>query len=135
MRQGAQKCRHCGVALNPDETRGLCPVCQLETSLAAGQDDGTPADTALVELCRDYWYPLYAFARRKGHQPADAQDLTQGFFTHLLEARLVRKADPHKGRFRSFLLGCFTLFLASEADRAQARKRGGGTLLLPIDVM
>ena len=60
--------------------------------------------------------------------------MTQGAFIHLIEARLLRKVDPQKGRFRSFLLGCFNLFLASETDRAQARKRGGGTLMLPIDV-
>jgi RNA polymerase sigma-70 factor (ECF subfamily) len=113
---------------------GSFPKTHGSAVLAAGHEDGTAADTALAELCRGYWYPLYAFARRKGHQPADAQDLTQMFFVHLLEARLVRKADPHKGRFRSFLLGCFTLFLASETDRAQARKRGGGLVMVPIDV-
>ncbi|HEY5914273.1 MAG TPA: sigma-70 family RNA polymerase sigma factor [Verrucomicrobiae bacterium] len=113
---------------------GTFPTTHWSAILAAGQDVGTRADSALAELCRTYWYPLYAFARCKGRQPADAQDLTQGFFTHLIEAGLVRKADPRKGRFRSFLLGCFTTFLASEARSTAAEKRGGGAHLVPIDL-
>ena len=120
--------------VDPSSASGSFPKTHWSAILAAGQEEGTAAETALAELCRGYWYPIYAFARRKGHQPADAQDLTQVFFIHLLEARLVRRADPHKGRFRSFLLGCFTRFLASEADRAQARKWGAGTWMPPIDV-
>ena len=112
---------------------GSFPTTHWSAILAAGQSGGTAADTALAGLCRTYWYPLYAFARRKGRQPADAQDLTQGFFAHLIEVRLMRKADPQKGRFRSFLLGCFTIFLASETERTQAQKRGGGSLMVPID--
>jgi RNA polymerase sigma-70 factor (ECF subfamily) len=122
-------------SIDPSSGSGSFPTTHWSAILAAGQEEGTAADTALAELCRGYWYPIYAFARRKGYQPADAQDLTQVFFVHLLEARLVRRADPHKGRFRSFLLGCFTRFLASEADRAQAQKRGGEIALLPIDVL
>lgn len=102
--------------------------------MAAGQEAGGKADLALAELCRAYWYPVYAFARRKGRQPADAQDLAQAFFSHLIESRLVRKADPEKGRFRSFLLGCFTVFLASEDQWAQALKRGGAALLVGADL-
>jgi RNA polymerase sigma-70 factor (ECF subfamily) len=112
---------------------GSFPTTHWSAILAAGQIGGAAADAALAELCRTYWYPIYAFARRKGRQPADAQDLTQGFFAHLIETRLVRKADPEKGRFRSFLLGCFTVFLASETEQAQAQKRSGGSLVVPID--
>jgi RNA polymerase sigma-70 factor (ECF subfamily) len=117
---------------NPSAS-GSFPTTHWSAILAAGQTGGTSADTALAELCRTYWYPIYAFVRRKGRQPADAQDLTQGFFAHLIERRLVRKADPEKGRFRSFLLGCFTVFLASEAQPFRAQKRGGGSLFVPID--
>jgi RNA polymerase sigma-70 factor (ECF subfamily) len=99
---------------------------------AAGQEGSSRADAALAELCQTYWYPLYAFARRKGHQPADAQDLTQNFFVFLIDSQLVQKADPGKGRFRSFLLGCFVNFLTSEKMYSQALKRGG---LHPVILM
>jgi RNA polymerase sigma-70 factor (ECF subfamily) len=119
-----------------DETAGVSeefPLTHWSAVFAAGKE-GTPrAEAALAEFCTAYWYPLYAFARRKGHQPADAQDLTQGFFAYLVEAQLVAKANPEKGRFRSFLLGCFTDFVASEKERAQARKRAGGRLIVPLD--
>lgn len=113
---------------------GTFPTTHWSAILAAGHDVGTRADSALAELCRTYWYPIYAFARRKGHQPADAQDLTQAFFAHAIESQLVRKADPQKGRFRSFLLGCFGLFLASEHERAWALKRRGDWVVMPIDL-
>ncbi len=113
---------------------GSFPTTHWSAILTAGQGTGTAAHTALTELCRTYWYPIYAFARRKGHQHADAQDLTQAFFSHLIQDQLVRKADSHKGRFRSFLLGCFTLFLASDQERAQALKRGGGSLMIPLEL-
>ena len=113
---------------------GSFPPTHWSAVLAAGQAAGSKADAALAELCRTYWYPIYAFARRKGNQPADAQDLTQAFFAHLIETNLVRKADPQKGRFRSFLLGCFIVFLASEHQRAASQRRGGGVLLVPLDL-
>jgi RNA polymerase sigma-70 factor (ECF subfamily) len=119
-----------------DETPGASgefPVTHWSAVFAAGKG-GTPrAEAALAEFCATYWYPLYAFARRKGHQPADAQDLTQGFFAYLIEARFVAKANPEKGRFRSFLLGCFIHFMASEKERSQTLKRGGGRLIVPLD--
>ena len=93
--------------------------------LAAGSGKSGQT-TALEALCRTYWYPLYCFARRLGHGPHAAEDLTQGFFAYLLEESLARKAQPEKGRFRSFLLAAFKHFLAGEWDRAQAQKRGGG---------
>lgn len=94
--------------------------------LAAGQDRSDRAMTALEELCRTYWYPLYSFARRWGHGPQDAEDLTQGFFAYFLEANLAAKAQPARGRFRSFLLATFKHFMAGEWDRARAQRRGGG---------
>ncbi len=112
---------------------GEFPLTHWSAVFAAGKEAGGKAEAALAELCRTYWFPLYVFARRKGHQPADAQDLTQGFFACLIETRLVVKADPHRGRFRSFMLGCFGNFIASETECAQAKKRGGAQLIAPLD--
>ena len=80
----------------------------------------------MAQLCNAYWYPLYAYVRRKGYPPTDAQDLTQEFFARLLARNYVTAADRHKGKFRSFLLGTFEHFLAKEWRRAHAEKRGGG---------
>jgi RNA polymerase sigma factor (sigma-70 family) len=88
---------------------------------------------ALSALCRDYWYPLYAFARRRGYPPHDAQDLTQGFFLSILKRRALKQADPARGKFRSFLLSSFQNFLADESDRARALKRGGDRQFLFLD--
>ena len=101
--------------------------------LAAGDSAAPNAQPALEQLCRAYWYPLYAFVRRLGRSPADAQDLTQGFFAYLLERRLVAQADPQAGRFRSFLLASLKHFLAHEHERAAALKRGGGQPILSLD--
>lgn len=86
-------------------------------------------------LCRAYWYPLYAFVRRSGRSPEDAQDLTQAFFARLLERDFLRLVDPEKGRFRTFLLVALKRFLAQEWHKSQAIKRGGGAVSLPIDRM
>ena len=91
--------------------------------------DGTRALKAMSELCRDYWYPLYAFVRRRGHAPHDAQDLTQAFFATLMETNATA-ADPQRGRFRSYLLGALKHFLANDFHRANAQKRGGGQQLV-----
>src|SRR5262249_13719735 len=106
------------------------PVGQFQTThwslVLAAHDRGTAeARGALAALCAAYWYPLYAFVRRKGHDPDRAADLTQGFFARLLEKASLRSVDREKGRFRSFLLAACTHFLANEHDRATARKRGG----------
>jgi RNA polymerase sigma-70 factor (ECF subfamily) len=98
--------------------------------LAAGQQDVPHAVEALEKLCRSYWYPLYAFVRRLGNSPADAQDLTQAFFEHLLSRGVVARADPTLGRFRSFLLTSLKHFMAHEHERASAQKRGGGQTLV-----
>jgi RNA polymerase sigma-70 factor (ECF subfamily) len=86
--------------------------------LASAHEQSRTGQEALAALCQIYWYPLYTFARRRGHSPHDAQDLTQGFFLHLLEHRALSQADRLKGKFRSFLLACFQNYLSVEAQRA-----------------
>ena len=88
---------------------------------------------SLEALCRQYWQPLYAYVRRRGHGPHDAQDLTQEFFARLLEKDWLLAADREKGRFRSFLLMAMKRFLANEWDHAQAAKRGGGQPCISLD--
>lgn len=117
---------------NPEEA-GHFSTTQWSLVLAAGQKSLPEAREALATLCRAYWYPLYAFARRLGHQPDDAQDLTQAFFARLLEKDYLGAVDRERGRFRSFLLAAFQHFLSKERDRARAQKRGGGKNLLPLD--
>src|SRR6516225_8614717 len=101
--------------------------------IAAGQRDSPESEAALATLCRLYWYPLYAYARRQLGNAEDAQDLTQEFFARLLEKDYLQAADPQRGKFRSFLLTAFQRFLGKERDRAHAQKRGGGRPLLPLD--
>jgi DNA-directed RNA polymerase specialized sigma24 family protein len=101
--------------------------------LAAGREDSAAARQALEELCRTYWAPLHAYARRRGYSPDAAADLTQGFFTRLIASRDLAQVDPAKGRFRSFLLASLKHFLANDWDRAQAQVRGGGTVHVPLD--
>jgi RNA polymerase sigma factor (sigma-70 family) len=102
--------------------------------VAAAADTKAPeASAALEELCRRYWPPVYGFVRRTSADPEDARDLTQGFFRYLLEHKSISRADPDRGKFRSFLLGSLKHFLAHERERAQALKRGGGQPPLSID--
>jgi RNA polymerase sigma factor (sigma-70 family) len=103
--------------------------------LAAGDPDAPEARAALEGLCRDYWYPLYAFIRRKGHDPETAKDLVQGLFAELLERDDLRRLEPDRGRFRSFLMVCCTHYLARHHDRERAVKRGGGRAVIPIDTL
>ena len=104
------------------------------TLVAAATDPADPqAREALADLCRAYWFPVYAYVRRRGHDQHAAQDLTQGFFTRLLEKNDLTAADRTRGRFRSFLLGACRHFLANQHDHATARKRGGGRTHLPLD--
>lgn len=95
--------------------------------------DATDPNEALASLCRTYWPPLYTFVRRRGYGPADAQDLTQDFFIHLLETGALAKADRTRGRFRTFLLAALKNFLANAHERQTAQKRGGGCEFLPLD--
>jgi len=100
----------------------------------SAQDELSPRTAeALESLCRTYWYPLYAYARRAGHSPADAEDLTQGFFARLLEKDYLKSAAREKGRFRTFLLVAFKRFLANEWDRQHAQKRGGFAPIFSIE--
>jgi len=101
--------------------------------LMAGQADSSQANEALEKLCRTYWYPLYVYVRRQGNSPEDAQDLTQDFFSRLLEKNYFAKADRDRGKFRTFLLGSLKNFLVNEWKRAGRLKRGGGVEFLFID--
>jgi RNA polymerase sigma factor (sigma-70 family) len=101
--------------------------------LAAREKVGNAAQEALASLCSTYWYPLYAFIRRQGASPHEAEDLTQEFFFRFLERNALERVHPADGRFRSFLLACLKNFLANEHERAQAQRRGGGQSLVPLD--
>ena len=101
--------------------------------LAAGGGDSPQATAALEQLCRAYWFPLYAFVRRQGHAPEDAQDLTQGFFARFLEKHSLELADPARGRFRTFLLACLKNYLAEEHRHTGRLKRGGEQTLVSWD--
>ena len=117
-----------------DAYAGRFPPTRWSLVLAAGDAaDDTRAREALGQLCQIYWFPLYAFARRRGHRPEDAQDLTQGFLAHVLKHHAVAKSSSDKGRFRTFLLAAFKNFLTNEGERIQAQKRGGGQVFLPLD--
>jgi RNA polymerase sigma-70 factor (ECF subfamily) len=102
--------------------------------VAAGRNDTARAGAALEQLCRVYWYPLYAYVRRRGHSAEDAQDLTQEFFARLLQHNWVARADRQRGRFRSFLLSAMNHFLSDEWDKARAQKRGGGIAPVPLQI-
>jgi RNA polymerase sigma factor (sigma-70 family) len=101
--------------------------------LAAARGSPTPrAAEAMAELCRLYWYPLYAYVRRRGHDTHEAEDLTQEFFLRLLAKDYLLGVDRQKGKFRAFLLASLKHFLANEWDRSRTQKRGGGRTVLPI---
>jgi len=102
--------------------------------VAAGGNHSTLERTeALESLCGGYWNPVYAFVRRRGHSPEQAQDLTQQFFLRILDGAFFEKANPEKGRFRSFLLGSVQNFLADASDRENSLKRGGGTVTIAFE--
>ncbi|MHB8955260.1 MAG: RNA polymerase sigma factor [Pirellulaceae bacterium] len=96
--------------------------------VAAGLSSDPAARQALATLCEDYWYPLYAYIRRRGCQPAEAQDLAQGYFLQLLQRNVVQAADQTRGRFRSFLLSSLDHYMANQWRHDQAQKRGGGQI-------
>ena len=101
--------------------------------LTAGDESSPQVEAALTSLCRSYWLPVYAFVRKRGHSPEQAQDLTQAFFANFLEKQHVMKANRERGRFRSFLMTSVENFLRNEHDRAQAQKRGGGRQHISLD--
>lgn len=100
-----------------------------------GAGSPTRARRALAELCRTYWYPLYAFVRFRGHDPEEAQDLTQAFFARLLETEGLATVDPERGRFRSYLLGAMKHFLANAWHRQRTKKRGGEVDFIDLDAL
>jgi RNA polymerase sigma factor (sigma-70 family) len=105
------------------------PTTRWTLVVAAADPQRKEARSALVSLREGYWYPLYAYVRRRGYPADQAQDLTQEFFIRVLEGRYLDRADPEKGRFRSFLLTSLKFFVADEEDRRRAQKRGGGVVL------
>jgi RNA polymerase sigma-70 factor (ECF subfamily) len=112
---------------------GVFATTHWSVVLEAGNSESPPAAAALEKLCRTYWYPLYAYVRRRGYGHEDAQDLTQGFLLQLLERKSFGRVDRSKGRFRSFLLAGLNNFLADQRDRANAQKPGGGHTILSLD--
>jgi RNA polymerase sigma-70 factor (ECF subfamily) len=109
------------------------PATRWSIVFRAKNVDETAGAAALGELCRIYWPPVYAFLRRQGNSPHDAEDLTQGFFAMLLDRGSLATVDEAKGRLRSFFLVALKRFAANEYERGQAKKRGGGAVHLPID--
>lgn len=126
----------------PDEDPGGRPAgaprfdtTRWSVVIAAGGTDSREVASALELLCKTYWYPLYAFVRRKGQGPEEACDLTQEFVTRLLEKNFLQTADPAKGRFRTFLLTAFERFLVNEWAREHRLKRGGGRKSVPLSAV
>jgi RNA polymerase sigma factor (sigma-70 family) len=116
-----------------NQPRSVFATTHWSVVLAAGNTDSTCARDALSRLCQTYWYPLYAYARRCGNSPHDAQDLTQAFFARILEENWMAKSDPQRGRFRSFLLASMRHFMANEWKKEQRQKRGGGQTILSLN--
>jgi RNA polymerase sigma factor (sigma-70 family) len=124
--------------MNPNESRASDDAGRFRTThwsavLLSAQSQMLGSRTALADLCRLYWYPLYAFVRRRGYNAEDSQDLTQGFFFSLLEHKSLRQVAPHKGKFRSFLLGSLKNYLADQLDRKNSIKRGGQIEFVALD--
>ena len=123
---------------SPEREAGSCGAELFQTThwsvvISAGQGTSPQSAEALERLCRTYWFPLYAYVRRCGHDAEEAKDLTQEFFLRLLQNHYFAHADHSKGRFRSFLLSALNHFLANDWRRAQAAKRGGGQALISLD--
>ena len=113
--------------------RAAFPTTRITLIRAARGEPGPHAHEALSILCRAYWYPIYAYVRRLGYRQEDAEDLTQGFLTRVLEKHYLRDFERERGRFRSFLLAALKHFIANERDSAQAQKRGGPRPPVPLE--
>lgn len=113
--------------------RNEFPVTSWTLIVAAGNQAGQDCRDALARLCEQYWYPVYAYVRRRGYPQQEAQDLTQDFFVRILEGRYLDRVDRNRGKFRSFLLNSCKFFLSDQSDRANAQKRGAGAIL-PFEV-
>jgi RNA polymerase sigma factor (sigma-70 family) len=118
---------------DPGLARDAFPTTRWSLVVAAAGKKDLERGEALESLCRSYWYPVYAFIRRRGYPLEQAQDLTQEFFVRVLSGTFFERADPDKGRFRSFLLGAVKHFLADANDREKSQKRGGGATMLTFD--
>jgi len=130
------KPRECSIVtqLDSDQPKnGAFPTTRWSRVISAGDPAAPEARTSLVELCNAYWYPLYVYIRRRGHDPEQARDLTQEFFVRILEKGLLSEADPARGRFRSFLRTVCAHFIANRRDWEQAKKRGGDRTVVSID--
>lgn len=124
-------------AVDPEDgvasaSRAEFTTTQWSVVVAAGDAQTTQSAAALEALCRAYWHPLYAYVRRRGHSPEEAQDLTQEFFAALFK-KCVAHADPERGRFRTFLLTSLQHFLVSEWRKTEREKRGGGQVFVAWD--
>ena len=118
----------------PSQARGdVFVTTRWTVVLAAGRKSSPQSDRALSELCQIYWFPLYAYVRRKGHSKEDAEDLTQAFFARFLEKNYLEGVAAERGKFRAFLLASMKHFLANEWDKSQRQKRGGGAQHLSLD--
>ena len=115
-----------------DQRRNRFTTTRWSTVSAAGSG-GDARAAALAELCEIYWPPLYAYLRKRGYRPEEAQDLTQGFFARLLETNAIRAADPARGRFRAFLLTALKHFVINEYERSTTARRGGRHLHFALD--
>jgi DNA-directed RNA polymerase specialized sigma24 family protein len=120
-------------ASSPSAQGGWFATTHWSIVLTARDPACPQAADALEKLCRSYWYPLYAFVRRQGHDENSAKDLTQGFFARLLEKNYLAQVKQDKGKFRSFLLASLKHYMADERDKERAQKRGGGQVLLSLD--
>lgn len=123
-----------GQTMHSGSAQPAFPTTRWTLVAAAGGRGRRDGGQALAALCEAYWYPLYAYARRRGDTPEQAQDHTQEFFTRLIECDSFERADPDRGRFRSFLLASFKFFLCDDAGRRRAQKRGGGLAPLPFEI-
>ncbi|MFO1500223.1 MAG: sigma-70 family RNA polymerase sigma factor [Verrucomicrobiota bacterium] len=115
------------------EGAGVFATTHWSVVARAGDSRSPEAAAAMERLCRTYWYPLYAFVRRKGHSHEDASDLTQAFFAQFLEKDYLHSVDARRGKFRTFLLTSMSHFMANERDKAQAQKRGGGAQVFSLE--
>jgi RNA polymerase sigma factor (sigma-70 family) len=127
-----------GVRLKPEYPSPADPAGQFRTTcwsavLLSAQSQAPGSGAALAELCRIYWHPIYVFVRRRGYDADEAQDLTQGFFLHLLDHKTLRQVSPIKGKFRSFLAASLQNYLQDQADYAHRLKRGGHIDFVSLD--
>ena len=118
----------------PHENAGNdCFATTRWTMVLAAGSGSDQADRALARLCQNYWVPLYAYLRKKGHQPADAEDIVQAFLARLIEKVALAAADPNRGRFRSFLISSLQNFAANRRDQELTHKRGGNLRKFSLD--